>query len=29
MIAGKWNVTISVEQQGKEVGQTTLTLTAK
>jgi membrane fusion protein, heavy metal efflux system len=29
MIAGKWNVTISVKQQGKEVGQTTLTLTAK
>ncbi len=29
MMAGKWNVTVSVKQSGKEVGQKKLTLTAK
>jgi hypothetical protein len=29
MMAGKWNVTVSVKQGGKEVGQKKLTLTAK
>ena len=29
MMAGKWNVTVSVKQSGKEVGQKTLALTAK
>jgi hypothetical protein len=29
MMAGKWNVTVSVKQGGKELGQTKLTLTAK
>jgi hypothetical protein len=29
MMAGKWNVTVSVKQGGKEIGQKKLTLTAK
>lgn len=29
MVAGKWNVTVSVKQGGKEIGQKKLTLTAK
>jgi hypothetical protein len=29
MMAGKWNVTLSVKKNGKEVGQKTLALTAK
>ena len=29
MMAGKWNVTVSVKQAGKEVGQKKLDLTAK
>ena len=29
MMAGKWNVTVSVKQGGKEVGQKKLALTAK
>jgi hypothetical protein len=29
MMAGKWNVTVSVKRNGKEVGQKTLALTAK
>lgn len=29
MMAGKWNVTISVKQNGKDIGQKKLTLTAK
>ena len=29
MMAGRWNVTVSVKQGGKEVGQKKLTLTAK
>jgi YtkA-like protein len=29
MMAGTWNVTVSVKQAGKEVGQKKLTLTAK
>jgi YtkA-like len=29
MMAGKWNVTVSVKQQGKEVGQKKVALTAK
>ena len=29
MMAGKWNVTVSVKQQGKEVGQKKIALTAK
>ena len=29
MMAGKWNVTVSVKQKGKEVGQKTVALTAK
>jgi uncharacterized GH25 family protein len=29
LMAGTWNVTVSVKQGGKEVGQKTLTLTAK
>jgi hypothetical protein len=29
MMAGKWNVTVSVKRGGKEVGQKTLALTAK
>jgi len=29
MMAGKWNVTVSVKQGGKELGQKKLTLTAK
>jgi len=29
MMAGKWNVTVSVKQSGKEVGHKTLALTAK
>jgi len=29
MMAGKWNVTVSVKQRGKEVGQKTIALTAK
>ena len=29
MMAGKWNVTISVKQNGKETGQKKLTVTAK
>jgi nitrogen fixation protein FixH len=29
MMAGTWNVTVSVKQGGKEVGQKTLALTAK
>jgi hypothetical protein len=29
MMAGKWNVTVSVKQKGKEVGQKTIALTAK
>ena len=29
MMAGKWNVTVSVKQGGKELGHKTLTLTAK
>jgi len=29
MMAGKWNVTVSVKQGGREIGQKTLTLTAK
>jgi hypothetical protein len=29
MMAGKWNVTVSVKQSGKEVGQKKLALTAK
>lgn len=28
MMAGKWNVTVSVKQRGKEIGQKTLTVTA-
>ena len=28
MMAGKWNVTVSVKQRGKEIGRKTLTLTA-
>jgi hypothetical protein len=28
-MAGKWNVTVSVKQGGKEVGQKKVTLTAK
>ena len=29
MMAGKWNVTVSVKQSGKEVGHKTVALTAK
>ena len=29
MMAGTWNVTVSVKQGGKEVGRKTLALTAK
>ena len=29
MMAGKWNVTVSVKQGGKQIGQKKLTLTAK
>jgi len=29
MMAGKWNVTLSVKQGGKEIGQKKVTLTAK
>jgi hypothetical protein len=29
MMSGKWNVTVSVKQKGKEVGQKKVTLTAK
>jgi nitrogen fixation protein FixH len=29
MMAGKWNVTVSVKRGGKELGQKKLTLTAK
>jgi hypothetical protein len=29
MMAGKWNVTVSVKQKGKEVGQKKIALTAK
>lgn len=29
MMAGKWNVTISVKQNGKEIGQKKIVLTAK
>ena len=29
MMAGKWNVTVSVKQKGKEVGQKKVALTAK
>ena len=29
MMAGKWNVTISVKQAGKQIGQKKVTLTAK
>jgi hypothetical protein len=29
MMAGKWNVTVSVKKAGKELGQKKLTLTAK
>ena len=29
MMAGAWNVTVSVKQAGKEIGQKKLTLTAK
>jgi hypothetical protein len=29
MMAGKWNVTVSVKQGGKEIGQKKVTLTAK
>jgi hypothetical protein len=29
MMAGKWNVTVSVKQGGREIGQKKLTLTAK
>jgi RND family efflux transporter MFP subunit len=29
MMAGQWNVTVSVKQGGREIGQKTLTLTAK
>jgi hypothetical protein len=29
MMAGTWNVTVSVKQSGKETGQKKLTLTAK
>jgi nitrogen fixation protein FixH len=29
MMAGQWNVTVSVKQNGKEIGQKKLTVTAK
>jgi hypothetical protein len=29
MMAGKWNVTISVKQNGKEIGQKKVAVTAK